>query len=439
MAEDLYRPLLIRIDEKIQRSFSMDPSGCSIFKVPNQLRQTNEKAYEPYILSIGPYHYGKDHLKAMEEHKIHFLRKLLQRRRESSVARYVLALKALEEKARKSYIEPLDVQVDEEAFIEMMLLDGCFIIELIRNFQQIPEIEGSYEGGICRNLNMLSLTRDLLLVENQLPFFVLQELFKMTRMRCEDEEENESVFIHMVIDFFSETMPGPGLVQSRSIPHQNIKNLVGLVHDSWLPSPELINQYMTSSSTYNDWNFIRTATELNNAGIIFKNIEKHKDKKTSMFDIRFEKGVLFMPTIRIEDNTDSILRNLVSYEQWHSDVNPRYVTDYVVFMDCLINSKKDVELLCRAGVIDNWLGDDKAVAGVFNKLGECVELFEDNFYSEVFIGVRKHCGRKWNVWMANLRHDYFKTPWSMISFLAAGFLLLLTVIQTLYTVLSYYQ
>ncbi|GKU96118.1 hypothetical protein SLEP1_g9387 [Rubroshorea leprosula] len=325
----------------------MDSSGISIFKVPNQLRQTNEKAYEPHIISIGPYHRGKDHLKPMEEHKIHYLKVLLRQRNENSVARYVLALKAMEEAARKCYAEHLD-HVDEEAFVEMMLLDGCFIVELIR--RETGESRQENEC-VCRNFNMNSLTRDLLLLENQLPLFVLLELFQMTQM-CDQDSD----FVRLAIDFFSEMMPGPGIQHPLISSNKNIKNLLGLVHDCWLPSSDVIDRYVNTSTEYGEWNFIRTAMELEEAGIDFKNVNKNMGK--SMFDIKFEKGVLWIPTIRMEDNTDSILRNLIAHEQCHNDIYPRYVTDYVTFMDCLINSKKDVELLYRSGVIENWLGDD---------------------------------------------------------------------------------
>ena len=60
-------------------------------------------------------------------------------------------------------------------------------------------------------------------------------------------------------------------------------------------------------------------------------------------------------------------------------------------------------------------------------------------YSELFKKVNKHCSRKHNQWMANLRHHYFNTPWALISFFAAVALLTLTLIQTVYTVLSYYK
>ncbi|KAK9009691.1 hypothetical protein V6N11_036220 [Hibiscus sabdariffa] len=33
-------------------------AGCAIYEVPHRLRKVKEIAYEPYMISIGPYHHG---------------------------------------------------------------------------------------------------------------------------------------------------------------------------------------------------------------------------------------------------------------------------------------------------------------------------------------------------------------------------------------------
>ncbi|MFQ6650690.1 hypothetical protein Gotur_022794 [Gossypium turneri] len=101
---------------------------------------------------------------------------------------------------------------------------------------------------------------------------------------------------------------------------------------------------------------------------------------------------------------------------------------------------KDVELLRKSGIIDNWLGDDEAVTKIFNKLGYFVYYDTEAFYYEdIADRVNKHCKKDWNIWKAKLKKDYFNTPWSPISFLAALVLLLITIPQTIFSLLSYYQ
>ncbi|GLT60249.1 hypothetical protein SLA2020_330220 [Shorea laevis] len=309
--EDEYKAaelLSIRIDKKLSSFSTVSSSGWSICRVPNPLRQINEKAYEPHIVSIGAYHHGKDHLKGMEAHKMNYLKRLLQRRKETSVERYVKALKDKEEKIRECYAEALD-HIDGDALVEMMLLDGSFIIELIRENQTWKIRELRKKNDDFPNFNVVSVTRDLLLVENQLPFFVLLELFDMSTLV--PNQENEIEFIHRALDFFSVMIPGPGIQNPEVILAQKIKNLLGLVHDNWLPSPEVKDSYRKNSAVYEEWNLTRNATELQEAGIKFKKM--NGDEERSLFDIKFENGVRWIPTIRMEENTDCILRNLIAY------------------------------------------------------------------------------------------------------------------------------
>ncbi|KAH7837368.1 hypothetical protein Vadar_013042 [Vaccinium darrowii] len=52
----------VSIDKKLSL-LSPSPSECCIFRVHNQLRRVNEKAYEPEIVAIGPYHHAKKGVK----------------------------------------------------------------------------------------------------------------------------------------------------------------------------------------------------------------------------------------------------------------------------------------------------------------------------------------------------------------------------------------
>ncbi|CAN0896792.1 UPF0481 protein At3g47200 [Linum grandiflorum] len=109
-------------------------------------------------------------------------------------------------------------------------------------------------------------------------------------------------------------------------------------------------------------------------------------------------------------------------------------------MDCLIDTRADVELLCRCGIISNQIGDDEKVAALFKRLGDHVLVHISYFgYRDVFEQVNQHCGKKWYRWMAKLRHDYFASPWAVLSFLAAFVLLLLAFVQALYSGLAYYK
>ncbi|KAE8731881.1 Detected protein of unknown function [Hibiscus syriacus] len=371
-------PVSISVVEMLKNSSTTSPQSC-ISRVPNYLRQVNEKAYEPQLISIGPYHRGKDHLKAMEERKLGFLRQLVEETKDVHVSDYVAKMKELFEQARGCYEQPLSLDSDD--FVKMMLIDGCFIVQLIRLFlhevpQYLKDLFESYPNGF-----FLALVQDILLVENQLPFFVIWEIFAMIEPRIDRE-----------IKAFEAT-------QSSAM------------------------------------NIIQCALELEEYGIEFKTIEGN-----SMFDIRFENKTLCIPKIVINDYTESFLRNHIAFEQlFVSDRDLHHASDYMMFIDSLIDSPKDVEILRQNGILDNMLGDDEAVAAMINSLGIYVMNSQNFYYSGVFNDVNEYCSKAWNKWMANLKHNYFNNPWSLISLLAAALLLLLTVLQTIFSLLSYYQ
>ncbi|GLT35360.1 hypothetical protein SLA2020_098210 [Shorea laevis] len=397
-----------------------------ILRVPHQLLKVNEKAYEPYVISIGPYHRGKDHLKEMEGYKVQSLNGLLQSTNQN-VETYLSGIdKNMVKNVRNSYSEPFEIS--DREFVEMMVLDGCFIIQFFM---------GNLKDFYYRSLFNTSILHDLALVENQLPFFVLCKLLDIipeTFFKLEGSTDPKSWFISQILGKFEDDMPGLRVDKNYDDnSFKNVKHIGLLLLSNWLPSEKAMDEYQKRPKD-GEWKFIRSATELREAGIDFKKADTRGNEKRSLFDIKFEKGTLEMPTVRIDDSTESLYRNLIVCEQFNIR-STTFLTDYQVLMDSLINSGKDVELLCKSGIIDNWLGNDEAVAVLFNRLGDHIDLDEKYFfYAQLFKDVNEHYEKPWNTWKANLRHKYFNTPWAFVSFLAATLLLLLTVLQTIFTI-----
>ncbi|KAE8668036.1 hypothetical protein F3Y22_tig00112349pilonHSYRG00112 [Hibiscus syriacus] len=342
----------------------------------------------------------------------------------------------------KRAIAPLDAieQFYEDSrygyhmFEEMVIRDGCFIVQLIRKVY--PEDDILNFGRIQTDIRV-----DLLLLENQLPFFVL---FKLYGVIVPNAGVDIAAFADMALKSLFDI--------SFDCPLKNdIFHLLDLVHSCHLPSPQGIKVHKDfkakaaagarEAKPKRLWNFIRCATELEDAGIKFEKTENQRKGIDYSFDIMFPKGtnVLRIPTLTVSDSTERTLRNYMAYEQFVSSGEPTYFSDYVLFMDNLIDTGKDVQLLCNSGIIDNWLGDDEVVAKMINHLGDSIYYSQEFYYAEIYCRVNKHCQRKRNKWMAALRRDYFHNPWSIISFFAAVVLLLLTSLQTIFSVLSYYK
>ncbi|CAL5407563.1 unnamed protein product [Camellia sinensis] len=405
--------------------FSHPPTEFCIFRLHEELRQLNDKAYDPEIISIGPYHRGKQNLQMMEQHKLRYFHSLLQEKNQSP-KKYVDAIRELEQKARQFYAEPISLDSDE--MITMMVLDGCFIIQLLRKFD-MEFLRDKNDPIFKMDWIFNRLQRDLMLFENQIPFFILCELFDMI-----EAPNNHKRLIYLALRFFSDLLPGTGKREDGKESHSKSSHLLGLIHSNWRPSFAGLEPVEDASNKKGkgNWQVIPNTRELQEAGV---KIEKFEVTGGSLFDIKFKSGVLQIPPLTIEGRTGSFFRNLIAYEQYSPDSQLRYVTDYVKFLDCLIDSPKDVKILSRCGIIDNWLGDDEAVSNLFNKISDTVSGTSTHFqYADIFNEVNIHCSQPWNLYRATLNRNYFNNPWAMIAIMAALVLLLLTLTQTVFTV-----
>jgi hypothetical protein len=140
-------------------------------RVPPEFREMKENmgCYEPKVVSIGPYHHGKKGLEKMESLKTKMARQFVK---DSSVAAEEMytKVKDLVSDARECYAEESTGQFNDEKFTLMMFLDGYFIHQFLTN---------KLKNQKLRNEEVASVTRDLLLLENQLPFDVLMSLMRL--------------------------------------------------------------------------------------------------------------------------------------------------------------------------------------------------------------------------------------------------------------------
>ncbi|XP_072951024.1 UPF0481 protein At3g47200-like [Typha angustifolia] len=169
---------------ELVRSLSNDEErrerrNFSIYRLPAHIRESCKNYYEPRLVSIGPYHRGSPHLQAMEELKRRYLADFLSRSGSGSGRSiekdYIKALMLEEPAARGCYFE--SVALRKEEFVAMLLLDGCFVIELL--IRSYDELHGLIrDDGVVLPEWMKALVKtDLLMLENQIPFAVLKRLY----------------------------------------------------------------------------------------------------------------------------------------------------------------------------------------------------------------------------------------------------------------------
>ncbi|XAR48871.1 hypothetical protein NMG60_11031837 [Bertholletia excelsa] len=362
----------------------------------------------------------------------YYLKTLLQRRNETSVRRYV---EAFVDSLWKEYDDIVD-QVTKH------IVKGCLAVELFRRFKMkhLRKDDDPVLGDV-EALNQIRFD----LLRSSPPFESLLLLFDLSK----NEADPQDSLIELALHFFECMIGHCNLkpVHISKIHAMRHGNLLDLVCNALCP--QILDDGVVSQrnsdpeNVEEDLQFINYATELQEAGIKFK-----KWKGDTILDIKFENGVMKIPALKVSRTTLKVLRHLIEHEARFrcGPSDQRCVTDYVKFLKCLVNSPKDVELLRRNGIIENWLGSDELIFEDLSGLDRTIcdmhrqpQMSKSFTYSQVLINVNCHCKHRRSVWMAKLWNNYFNSPWSLISFIAATVLLLLTIIQTVYSVLSYYH
>ncbi|KAJ6678746.1 hypothetical protein OIU85_009233 [Salix viminalis] len=297
-------------------------SSCCIFKVPQRFIDINGKSYQPHIVSVGPYHHGEPHLRMIEEHKWVYLGGMLSRTQNTGVDLEVLlkAIQPLEMKARECYSQIIHLETCE--FVEMMVLDGVFIIELFRKVGNVVRFEVD-DPIVTTAWIMPFFYRDLLRLENQIPLFVLECLYEITRMPGEESGPSVS---KLALDFFNHGLQSPDNIIARN-DNRKAKHLLDLVRSSFIDSEQGQPLHVDPSTPT-----IESISKLRRAGIKLR----QGNPADSFLVVKFKNGVLEMPTITIDDNMSSFLLNCVAFEQCHSGSSMHF-TAYATLLDCLVN------------------------------------------------------------------------------------------------------
>ncbi|KAH7860183.1 hypothetical protein Vadar_010275 [Vaccinium darrowii] len=420
--------------DSIQTAEMLQWDKRCIYKVPASVTDLNKKAYKPQYVSFGPYHHGEAHLTLMEEHKLRALLHFLKRS-QKPLESYVDSLAEVTQSLKDSYasLDPVWKR-DTDRFLYLMILDGCFMIEVMRTSTEML-------NDYARNDPIFSdhgkfhivpyIKRDMLMLENQLPMLLLTTLLAVESEQTKQDEE----FVNKLVLKFC----WPNLWFPPDSRMGKCVHLLDLYRKSLLWEDPRKKE---SSKQQIPWNgkchegggqIIRSAVELYEAGIRFK-----KSKSRSLIDISFEDGVLRLPHIVVDDTTESMFLNLIAFERFHVGAGNE-VTSYIFFMDNIIDSPMDVNHLHVRGIIQNAMGSDKAVAKLFNSISKDVTLDPDSSLDVVYESVNKYCKKRYHKWRANLCHTYFRNPWAMLSVIAAVFLFALTTLQTFYTIYSTYH
>ncbi|XP_039173561.1 putative UPF0481 protein At3g02645 [Eucalyptus grandis] len=153
----------------------------SVHCVPESISSAKPEAYVPHHVALGPYH----HLRPQLYHTEH------PRRAQAALKlpafdRTAGLLQAEEAKIRASYQLHLEVGTDTLKWI--MTIDSLFLLDLLYRYKS-PNI-GIKEDSIWDD-DPDSTVKDVMMVENQIPTFVLRKIMLQTENSMNEVRENE--------------------------------------------------------------------------------------------------------------------------------------------------------------------------------------------------------------------------------------------------------
>ncbi|KAJ6995808.1 hypothetical protein NC653_012622 [Populus alba x Populus x berolinensis] len=154
-------------------------SDVCIYRVGKALRKSNKAMYSPQQISIGPIHNGNRNRRFMERKKSKYYEQFWKDRvskageLNGAEDEFWAALQEDEKKIRQCYEAGSHEIEKSEDFLGLILHDAVFIFELFLKYR-----EGS-DKYIKEPWLRLEIGRDLILFENQLPFFILEKLYEL--------------------------------------------------------------------------------------------------------------------------------------------------------------------------------------------------------------------------------------------------------------------
>ncbi|KAL6322715.1 hypothetical protein AAG906_015401 [Vitis piasezkii] len=395
---------------------------------------SDDHHYKPKVMSFGPYHYSNLKLERGETIKLKLaadcIRELVQ-----LVGQPIEKSGCYDKESIENY--------SDEQFSVMMLVDGCALLWYI----VCVCLGGDHEDYDIRYQDLSLLHQDALLLENQLPYQLLQELMKMT-----ESELAIDVILPRILWY-----KGEGVL----IPAKNeellLRPLVGITQiinrkskksdKESKPCHHLLDLYRI--------NFLGPSpkhTEKGNSGI-----ENHKKDRTLVADAkeqvmasfrnvkdlmaagirikpsptRFLRDISFtsncvtaylrLPPITIDKSTKDMFFNLIAWEM--SSNKPHDFISYLRFLDSLIDDADDIKELQSAGVLQNNLGTHEEVADFFNTVSaKLVSNF--HAYNDVRVKIREHLksyrNSKLKRWLTQCLDKYFDSPLTVIAWVGAA-------------------
>lgn len=315
--------------------------------VPEHFRKRNS-CYLPLLVSIGPIFHGRPELKNVEDLKPEISQKFIQECMISSgneVDTYKKKLYDVAIEMKPYYSEEIVQRFTDEKFYGMLLLDVCFMSAVIHGIVSKNERKLPLSSSVLR-----MCLRDFFLLENQIPFLLVQDLVKLRFGSTEIIHQFLSAVVHN---------PLTSNHMDKQPPH-----LLDLLRHEYIG----IGQHPDRSSE-NYYPKFLSAKQLHDRGVRFWEAVRRKIGY-SLVQMEFDAstGNLYMPPLLIDESFESIFLNIAAYEASRCDLKKSEVTTYLCLLQHLARDPESVSVL-RKNVIRSK-EDNSYIAKMFQRMCE---------------------------------------------------------------------
>ncbi|XP_076907454.1 UPF0481 protein At3g47200-like [Bidens hawaiensis] len=400
----------------------------------------NRECYVPAVVSLGPYHHNRPDLAKAEKYKLTTLEEYRSGTGLTLDALYKKVFKVVHD-ARKCYDADgsTDAYNDEE-FNRMMLHDGCFIlffIECVSCADNRLWLNNEYLGAS----GFANVVRDLLLLENQIPFVVLDVLMKLRFPDDKGENILNAFFNYLnygdviwtdkkVLKYTQQPLHLLELYRSNFI---SLSAAFAFRSSKASKMSSMVRTQSIEKETRDDYDYVQrsrsfdSVTQLKSRWIFLKCTS---DK--SRVDMKFKSyrwyGEFKLARRAVSSYTKAIYLNMIAYEMCPHNPNDYRVSTYLRMMKSLITQREDVRELRRNNIMLHSLGSDEEVAKMYDEIDvPAVNLY---MFHHIRHEIEKLRPTKYKTWIAELITDYLGSPWKAAGILVGTAILCTSLVQT---------
>ncbi|KAK9923042.1 hypothetical protein M0R45_031477 [Rubus argutus] len=187
---------VIQIRKTLEEELEDDSEiPVSIFQVPKSLLASDPESYTPQQVAIGPYHYCRPELHDMNRYKVTAAKRTQKQLQSLKFQHLVDQLTSFEQRIRSYYHKYLEFNCETLGW--MMAIDASFFLEILQVYAvqagktstRVSSRMAHLVDHAGRKSAHHAILRDMVMLENQIPLFVLRKVleFQFPSLECADD------------------------------------------------------------------------------------------------------------------------------------------------------------------------------------------------------------------------------------------------------------